>query len=288
MYDIIVNPIGGKGKSLKALKEAEEVLKAHGALYTVHNTEYAGHATEIARELSRKPDTKLIVMGGDGSFNEVLNGIENFDNVTLGIVACGTGNDFIRASGHPSKVKDAVELILKNNVGYVDYIDLGTRRCLNVAGTGMDVDVLVRYANMKAFKGKAKYDASLIDTLIHLNFHHLRLTIDGNTMEKTVFMIGVGNGKCIGGGMPICANAIVDDGLLDVVLVNEIKKRQIPGMLLKFLKGKHIGQPCTEEYRAKEVCIECLDGGKIETDGEIVDEQKLNCVAVHNVLKVFR
>ena len=73
MYDIIVNPIGGKGKSLKALKEAEEVLKAHGALYTVHNTEYAGHATEIARELSRKPDTKLIVMGGDGSFNEVLN-----------------------------------------------------------------------------------------------------------------------------------------------------------------------------------------------------------------------
>ena len=103
MYDIIVNPIGGKGKSLKALKEAEEVLKAHGALYTVHNTEYAGHATEIARELSRKPDTKLIVMGGDGSFNEVLNGIENFDNVTLGIVACGTGNDFIRASGHPSK-----------------------------------------------------------------------------------------------------------------------------------------------------------------------------------------
>ena len=107
-------------------------------------------------------------------------------------------------------------------------------------------------------------------------------------MEKTVFMIGVGNGKCIGGGMPICANAIVDDGLLDVVLVNEIKKRQIPGMLLKFLKGKHIGQPCTEEYRAKEVCIECLDGGKIETDGEIVDEQKLNCVAVHNVLKVFR
>ncbi len=288
MYDIIINPIGGKGKSLKALAIVEETLKANGAQYTVHNTTHGGHATELARELSAKPDTKLIVMGGDGSFNEVLNGIENFDNVTLGIIACGTGNDFIRASHHPAKVKDAIDLILKGNVGYVDYIDLGTRRCLNVAGTGMDVDVLVRYANMKAFKGKAKYYASLIDTLIHLKFHHLRLTIDGKTMEKTVFMIGVGNGSCIGGGMPICANAVVDDGLLDVVLVNEIKKRQIPGMLLKFLKGKHIGQPCTEEYRAKEVCIESLDGGKIETDGEIVDEQKLNCKVVHNVLKVFR
>lgn len=288
MYDIIINPIGGKGKSLKALKIAEEVLKAHGAEYTIHNTERAGHATEIARELSAKPGTKLIVMGGDGSFNEVLNGIENFDNVTLGIVACGTGNDFIRASKHPADVKSAVELILKDNVGYVDYIDLGTRRCLNVAGTGMDVDVLVRYAEMKAFKGKAKYYAALIDTLLHVRFHHLRLTLDGKSMEKTVFMIGVGNGSCIGGGMPICANAVVDDGLLDVVLVNEIKKRQIPGMLVKFLKGKHIGQPCTEEHRAKEVSIECLDGGKIETDGEIVDEQKLDCKVVHNVLKVFR
>ena len=117
MYDIIINPIGGKGKSLKALAIVEETLKANGAQYTVHNTTHGGHATELARELSAKPDTKLIVMGGDGSFNEVLNGIENFDNVTLGIIACGTGNDFIRASHHPAKVKDAIDLILKGNVG---------------------------------------------------------------------------------------------------------------------------------------------------------------------------
>ena len=181
MFDIIINPKGGKGKSLKALKTVEKLLKEHGEEYKLHNTEYAGHATVLARELSAKPDTKLIVMGGDGSFNEVLNGIVNFDNVTLGIVACGTGNDFIRASKHPKKVKDAVELILKGNVGYIDYIDVGTRRCLNVAGAGMDVDVLIRYANMKAFHGKVKYYASLFDTLAHVKWHKLRLTIDGKT-----------------------------------------------------------------------------------------------------------
>ena len=120
MFDIIINPKGGKGKSLKALKLAEKILREHGAEYTVHNTEYAGHATELARELSSKPDAKIIVMGGDGSFNEVLNGITDFNNVTLGIVACGTGNDFIRASGHPRKVRDAIELILRGNVGYID------------------------------------------------------------------------------------------------------------------------------------------------------------------------
>ena len=203
MFDIIINPKGGKGKSLKALKLAEKILREHGAEYTVHNTEYAGHATELARELSSKPDAKIIVMGGDGSFNEVLNGITDFNNVTLGIVACGTGNDFIRASGHPRKVRDAIELILRGNVGYIDYIDVGSRRCLNVAGAGMDVDVLLRYAEMKAFRGKVKYYASLFDTLAHVKWHKLRITIDGRTMDKSVFMIGVGNGTCIGGGMPI-------------------------------------------------------------------------------------
>ena len=69
MFDIIINPKGGKGKSLKALKTVEKLLKEHGEEYKVHNTEYAGHATVLARELSAKPDTKLIVMGGDGSFN---------------------------------------------------------------------------------------------------------------------------------------------------------------------------------------------------------------------------
>lgn len=288
MFDIIINPKGGKGKSLKALKLAEKILREHGAEYTVHNTEYAGHATELARELSSKPDAKIIVMGGDGSFNEVLNGITDFNNVTLGIVACGTGNDFIRASGHPRKVRDAIELILRGNVGYIDYIDVGSRRCLNVAGAGMDVDVLLRYAEMKAFRGKVKYYASLFDTLAHVKWHKLRITVDGRTMDKSVFMIGVGNGTCIGGGMPICPEAKVDDGLLSVVIVNEMKKSRIPIELPGFLTGKHIKKDYTESYSGKEVRIEVLDEGKIELDGEVIDDKVLDCKVVHNVLKVYR
>ena len=288
MYDIIVNPLGGKGKSLKALKAAEKIFAERGVEYTVHNTEYAGHATELARELSRKPEAKILVFGGDGSFNEVLNGIENFENVTLGIVPCGTGNDFVRASGHPTKIKEAIDLILKDNVGYIDYIDVGSRRCLNVAGAGMDVDVLLRYATMKAFRGKLKYYASLIDTLIHVKWHKLRLTIDGKTMDKSVFMIGVGNGTCIGGGMPICPDAKVDDGLLSVVIVNEMKKSRIPVELLGFLSGKHVKKDYTEVYSAKEVTVEVLDDGKIELDGEVIDDKILECKVVHNVLKVYR
>lgn len=288
MYHIIVNPQGGKGKSLKALTTVEEIFKNNNAQYVVHKTEYAGHATEIARELSKTPDTNIVVMGGDGSFHEVLCGIDNFDNVTLGLVACGSGNDFIKKSGHSTNVKEAVQTILNGKVGFVDYMELGKYRCLNVGGGGMDVDVLLKYANCKTLKGKAAYYYSLFYTLLHTRFHHLRITADGVTKDTSVFMIGVGNGGFIGGGIPICPNAIVDDGLLNVGYVSEMKKSKIIFRLFKFLKGKHVGTDWGGEYTAKKVTIEALDDSRFEIDGEIIEDTKLDIEVVHNKLKMFR
>lgn len=288
MYHIIVNPQGGKGKSLKALTTVEEIFKNNNAQYVVHKTEYAGHATKIARELSKTPDTNIVVMGGDGSFHEVLCGIDNFDNVTLGLVACGSGNDFIKKSGHSTNVKEAVQTILNGKVGFVDYMELGKYRCLNVGGGGMDVDVLLKYANCKTLKGKAAYYYSLFYTLLHTRFHHLRITADGVTKDTSVFMIGVGNGGFIGGGIPICPNAIVDDGLLNVGYVSEMKKSKIIFRLFKFLKGKHVGTDWGGEYTAKKVTIEALDDSRFELDGEIIDDTKLDIEVVHNKLKMFR
>ena len=288
MYHIIVNPQGGKGKSLKALTTVEEIFKNNNAQYVVHKTEYAGHATEIARELSKTPDTNIVVMGGDGSFHEVLCGIDNFDNVTLGLVACGSGNDFIKKSGHSTNVKEAVQTILNGKVGFVDYMELGKYRCLNVGGGGMDVDVLLKYANCKTLKGKAAYYYSLFYTLLHTRFHHLRITADGVTKDTSVFMIGIGNGGFIGGGIPICPNAVVDDGLLNVGYVSEMKKSKIIFRLFKFLKGKHVGTDWGGEYTAKKVTIEALDDSRFELDGEIIDDTKLDIEVVHNKLKMFR
>lgn len=242
MYHIIVNPQGGKGKSMKALATVEEIFKNNNAEYVVHKTEYAGHATEIAKELSQTPDTNIVVMGGDGSFHEVLCGIDNFDNVTLGLVACGSGNDFIKKSGHSTNVKEAMQTILKGNVGYVDYMELGKYRCLNVGGGGMDVDVLLKYANCKTLKGKAAYYYSLFYTLLHTRFHHLRITADGVTKDTSVFMIGIGNGGFIGGGIPICPNAVVDDGLLNVGYVNEMKRAKSFSVFSSFSKANTSGR----------------------------------------------
>lgn len=288
MYHIIINPVGGKGESLKALKIVEATLKEHKAEYVIHNTEKNGHATKIMRELSKTPGTQVIAMGGDGSFNEVLNGIENFENVTLGLIPCGSGNDYIKSSGHPSDIKAATEVILKGNVLYADYIDTGKRRCLNVAGTGMDVDVLLNFEKFKMFKGSTRYLIATLYTVFHLKWHKLRLTINGETFDREVFLIGVGNGKYIGGGMPVCPNAVVDDGMINVVLVNKLKKIRVLPALVKFLKGKHLSMDCTEEYNSKEIKIEVLDDGKIETDGEVIDDKVLNCKIISGKLRLFK
>ena len=124
MYHIIVNPQGGKGKSLKALTTVEEIFKNNNAQYVVHKTEYAGHATEIARELSKTPDTNIVVMGGDGTLHEVLNGISDFEKCSLGLIPSGTGNDFAVAAGIPKDVKKAAEIIALRAPSNIDYIEL--------------------------------------------------------------------------------------------------------------------------------------------------------------------
>ena len=288
-YHIIVNPLSGKGQGKKALRAVETILVGKQIDYEVHMTEREGHGTEIARELSREPDTVIIALGGDGSCSEVLNGIENFENVTLGFIPCGTGNDYAHAARIPGDYAKAMKLILEGEVGYADFLEVGDRRCLNVCGAGMDVDVLVRYASMKHFTGKIKYLASLIDTLLHLRFHKIKLTReDGTEEEHSVFLVSLCNGKYIGGGMPIGPDADPYDGFMDVVVVNEIKPSKVLGLLMKFLNGgKHVKMPCTEVIRCKKACVEILDDGKVQIDGEVMEEKVLDCRVVSGKLKTF-
>ncbi len=287
MFEFIVNPVAGKGKSLNALRQAEKKFSEKGVEYRVHKAERAGHATEICRELTEN-GANIVVFGGDGTFNEALNGIVDFENTTVGFVPCGTGNDYVKATDIPRDVDRALERILGGKTGYTDFIDMNGRRCLNVAGGGMDTDVLVTYAQMKHFHGKAKYYISLLKVLSHLKFHKVRISIDGGeAAEKSVFLISIANGIYIGGGMPISPNSSVNDGKLNVVIVNEIKKSKVLGLLLKFLKGKHLEEPCSEEYLCDSAKLEMLDEGSVQADGEVTDYKVLDCRIVHDVLRVF-
>ncbi|MDR2266819.1 MAG: diacylglycerol kinase family lipid kinase [Christensenellaceae bacterium] len=289
MFDIIINPVSSSGKSLDKLKLVESTLSQKGIAYTVHMSNYAGHTTEIIKELNQKEHSEVIIMGGDGTFSEALTGITNFDTITLGYIPCGTGNDYARASKLSTDTLTALDVILKNNPNYADYIEInGNRRCINCAGAGMDVDVLVRYASLKKFKGKIRYYVALLDTLLHLKFHKVRFTIDDEVTEKSVFLITIANGTCIGGGMPISPLSDPFDGYFNLVYVNEIPKRQVLPLLLKFLKGKHLSNPATVTLKAKEILVEVLDTGKIEIDGEVLSEKILDCKLISGKLRLYQ
>ena len=285
----IINPKAGKhDHTVQFMERIRAVHATHGEEPEIYLTQRAGHGEELARAAAEKGDAvRIWAVGGDGTVLEVVRGAEFHKNAAVGVYPCGSGNDFIKKSGHPKDVEKALDVILKGNVGYVDYMDLGTTRCLNVAGGGMDVDVLVKYASVKKLKGSAAYNYALIYTLLHTRFHKLRLIVDGKTMDKSVFMIGIGNGGFIGGGLPICPHAEVSDGKLDVVIVNEMKKRRIPPMLLKFMKGKHVEDKTVEEFRTDRVIIEALDDSRFELDGEIIEDRYLDIKVVPNKLKMF-
>ncbi len=289
MFDIMINPHGGNGKSLDTLKIVTEKLDSANIEYTIHKTEGPQHATALVKELNdSQAHTDLLALGGDGSFNEVLNGITDFSRITLGLIPCGTGNDFAAAAGISTDPLEALNAAINGSKRFVDYIQVGNKRAINCAGAGMDVDVLERYSTMKAFRGKLKYYASLIDVLLHAKFHKSIVTIDGVATQKSVFLITAANGIYIGGGMPISPNSKIDDGYITLVVVNEIKKRKILGLLLKFLSGgKHIKEPCTEEFFVKECKIELIDEGCVELDGELYREKVLDCKIKSGELQLF-
>ena len=291
LYHVIYNPNSGMRKTRRAAESIRKILEARGDEVAFYPTEGKGHCTEIVRKINTTcEDAKVLIIGGDGTFSEALNGVVNFDTITFGLVPCGTGNDFAKKMKVPSCTRRAMKRILEGNVRLIDHLELGGgKRCLNVCGLGMDVDVLVKYASMKHFKGKIKYYLSLFYVLTHFKPHRVRYKIGDVEGEQDVFMVGACNGSYIGGGMALAPDSDVADGILDLVVIDNIPKPMIPIRLVPFLLGRMNRQPCTHIYQGTEAEIEVLheDPGRVQVDGEIMETPRLTCKVVKQRLKML-
>lgn len=290
MYHIIYNPNSGQRRTRRAAEAVKRLLEEAGHEVLFHPTEGAGHCTRIVREINSSEEMqRVVIIGGDGTFSEALNGVVDFDKITFGLIPCGTGNDFAKKVRLPKSPKKAVGRILAGEVKAVDYIDLGDKRCLNVCGLGMDVDVLVKYASMKHFRGKIKYYLSLFYVLTHFKPHRVHYKVGDAEGEQDVFMVGVCNGTYIGGGMAVSPTSEVDDGALDLVVIDNIKKPMIPIRLIAFLTGRMHLQSCTHTFRGTEAEVEILgeDPARVQVDGEVMEAPGLKCRIVKGGLKMY-
>lgn len=290
MLEIIYNPIAGKGKSAHFRAEIESQLRARGIVHVFHETQGKRDAIAIARRLTEGAGVvkDIVAMGGDGTLNEVLNGLADPSRVRLGIIPCGSGNDFAAVAGIPDTAEGALDVLLHSEAKPTDYIECGGVRGINAIGTGIDVDILRRYNRMKLLKGSAAYLASLVITLFVYKSRAFDEVMVNERRAHRALIACAGNGQRIGGGIPICPEAAIDDGLLDIVIVDDISRPRIPAAFMKLMKREILTLPTTKFRRDSRLKIEAKAPMPIQIDGEIYEDLPFDARVVSGALKVYR
>jgi diacylglycerol kinase (ATP) len=241
-------------------------------------SERPGHLAELAREAADAGAHLLVVVGGDGTVNEVVNGIAGRADVEVAVVPRGTGWDFVRTYRIPRRLEDAIEVALR---GRTRTIDLGRARYrswdgsegeslfANIASAGMS-GAIAKRANetSKALGGKASYLWATLAVFSRWRNDEVRVRVDGAERRARMHDVVVANGRYFGGGMQICPGAEPDDGLFDVLLIGDLTKRDLLVTLPKTYRGKHLPHPKAEVLRGAVVEVETPAPLPVELDGE--------------------
>lgn len=288
MLNFIYNPTAGKGKAQRFREAIEATLKAKGVAYTFWETCAPRDAARIAKELTRQGEQDIIAMGGDGTINEVLNGLEDPSRVNLGLIPCGSGNDFAAAIGLPNTPEDSLDIILNEPPKYTDYMDCSGVRGLNIIGAGIDVEVLKRCYKAKLLKGSLNYFVSMLISVLRFQFYHFNAKLNEKSAEHTGLIVCACNGRRFGGGISICPDAVFDDGLLDVVMVEDVTRIMIPGALVRLVTGKLLKWKHTFHERTPRLEVQFMPAATIQIDGELYDDLPFDVKVVHNSLKMYR
>ena len=274
----LVNPASDNGATGRRWPELAHELAQAGLTGDALFSERRGHLTELARDAADAGATLLVVVGGDGSVNEVAQALAGRDGVDLAVLPRGTGTDFVREFGISTRPAEAAAVALG---GRVRTLDLGrvTYRAwsggeavgwfANVASAGMSGAIAKRTnESSKAMGGKASYLWSTLAVFSRWHADVVTVTVDGEQREATMHDVIVANCRYFGGGMKICPEAVPDDGLFDVLLLGDLTKRDLILTLPKAYSGKHLPHPKAELLRGSVVTVDAEEPLPVELDGE--------------------
>jgi YegS/Rv2252/BmrU family lipid kinase len=291
---VIVNPNSGNKKIGKDWKKIEEYLFRQGIHFIAVFTERKGHAFELSKKYILEGGKKIIIAGGDGTFNEVVNGVFSQDKfptseITLALILAGTGNDWGRMYGIPEDYKQAVKTIREGrtflqDAGKVSYHHDDKEEIRYFANmAGMGYDALVAHKTNK-FKergrgGALSYFYNLLAGLFEYRQKNIEVWIDGaNVYSGKVFSMSIGICSYNGGGMKQLPNAIPDDGLLDITLIKETSKMEVVRNIKKLYDGSFINLHMIEVFTGKTVTVQTIPGHSVylETDGESLGQSPMH------------
>lgn len=300
---IIINPNAGMRKGEKDWPRIQQLLMAAGISYEYHFSEYHLHAITLAEEGVRKGYRRLLAIGGDGTINEVVNGIFSQDivptpDITMAAITIGTGNDWGRMFDIPSDYASAIELIAREktflqDAGLVIYqngSETASRYFINIAGLGFDA-IVAKKTNRLKERGKGNsfsYLTSLFSSLLKYKHQQSEITVDKthHKVNTKLFSMNVGICQYNGGGMKQVPEAIPDDGLFDLTVISKMKKRSVIRHVRKIYKGTHVKLPSVQTFRGKSVVIESRTPIWLEVDGESLGHTPMEFNIIPKSIKV--
>lgn len=282
---VIVNPIAGGGKGLDDYPLISKLLRDYGIRAEAMFTEHKHHATEIMVQAITSGYRHIIVIGGDGTLHEAINGLfiqkcVAPTDVTIGVIAVGTGNDWIRMYGIPRHYSEAIRAIKEGytflqDVAEVDYEESQyrqTRYMANVAGVGFDAAVIQRVQDMrsKGRSGASLYIKSLINTFFRHKPTGVKIWVDGRLIYNNLLLsIAIGVGKYNGGGIQQLPTAIADDGLLDITMIRPLHWWNVIFRIRRLFNGTIYSIGHVMHAKGCTMRIESSPEIPLEIDGEL-------------------
>jgi diacylglycerol kinase (ATP) len=269
---VIVNPVAGSAARERTLRAQLERLDP----VRIRLTRKRGDAKIFAEEAIRVGARYIVCAGGDGTLNEVVNGIgARPKNVSIGIVPLGTGNDFARVLGLPRRTSDAIEILLKRKTRPIDLVRVRaerTRFFVNVSAGGFSGLVDEKLTpQMKRTWGPLSYIRSAAAALPQLHGYKTRVRIDDDEeLSLELYNVIIGNGRFVAGGLPIAPKADPADGLLDVVLIPKRSMAETVVIAAQIVLGKHLSKRRAVFRRGKKVSVRSKPGMWFNVDGELV------------------
>lgn len=277
-FFIIVNPAANRGAALQSWRQAQAVLDRAGAHYELVSTDRPGHAARLAEQAAMAGWPAVVAVGGDGTINEVVNGLMRAagsgPTIPLGIIGLGSGNDFLRSLDLPRQQPAAgAQRLLAARRRLVDVGCVGERYFTNGVGVGFDARVAIEAQRVQRLRGMAIYLWALLKALRFHRTPPVRVVLDGEEVaSRRLTLVSVTNGGCYGGGFWICPDAQLDDGLFDVCVADELTVLNILGFVPRVMRGTHVGRPGVHMYRARQVHLSSPEPLPVHADGEILTD----------------
>lgn len=291
----IFNPLAGRGRAYKQADQVQQALAAADLPHELVITEARGHAVELARRAALAGRELIVAVGGDGTINEVVNGLMlaadgNEPPCTLGVLPVGSGNDFASSLGIPKKLRAAAERLRRGAVRRVDVGLVNDRFFDNNVGLGFEAMIDIEAQKLTWLRGFPGYLAGVFRAMVRFPFPRVRVQVDGQPWrDGETLMISVGNNRRIGGGFLITPKAVPDDGLLDMCYVDAIPRREILRLLPKAINGRHEDEPAVHTLRFRHAVVESDSPLPVHADGEVLwhDAQRLEIAVYPGRLRVI-